>query len=97
LPTSCSGAEWRSRSQQDREAPDPLDVRAGVLVAELDRHRQALDRLGLGDLELGEGAFELAGAALDLVLERAEAAQAKRVADAQRRTGDEQRAGCGHE
>ena len=46
--------------EQHREAPDPLDVRAGVLVAELDRHRQALNRLGLRDLELGQRAFELA-------------------------------------
>ena len=38
--------------QQRREAPDALDVRAGVLVAELDRHRQAPHGLGLRDLEL---------------------------------------------
>jgi hypothetical protein len=38
--------------QQHREAADPLDVRTGVLVSELDCHRQPLDGLGLGDLEL---------------------------------------------
>ena len=56
--------------QQDREASDALDVGARVLVAELDGHRQALNRLGLGDLELRQRAFELARAMLDLVLER---------------------------
>ena len=40
--------------EQHREAPDPLDVLAGVLVAELDRHREPPDGLGLGHLELGE-------------------------------------------
>ena len=38
--------------QQRREATDALDVSAGVLVAELDRHRQSPDGLGLRDLEL---------------------------------------------
>ena len=49
--------------QQDGEAADPLDVLAGVLVPELDRHRQPPDGLGLGDLELGERVLELPGAA----------------------------------
>ncbi len=42
--------------EQRREAPYPLDVRAGVLVAELDGHRETADGLGLRDLELGERA-----------------------------------------
>ena len=51
------------------EVSDPLDVGAGVLVAVLDCHREALDGLGLCELELGQRAVELAGAALDLILE----------------------------
>ena len=72
--------------QQHREAPDALDVRAGVLVAELDRHRQALDGLRLRDLELRESAFELAGAVLDLVFERHPAALAEVPAERDRRS-----------
>ena len=67
--------------QQDGEASDALDVRAGVLVAELDRHRQALDRLGLRDLELGQGSFELAGAGLDFGFERSHPALPEAPAD----------------
>ncbi len=62
--------------QQRREAPDPLDVRAGVLVAELDRHRQAPHGLRLRDLELGERPLQLAGAVVDLLFERSTAAGA---------------------
>ena len=69
--------------QEDREAPDPLDVGAGVLVAELDCHREALNGLGLCDLELGEGSFQLAGAALDLVLEGSQAFLAQLAAGTQ--------------
>ncbi len=84
--------------QQHREAADALDVRAGVLVAELDRHRQALDGLGLSDLELRERAFEVARAVLDLVLERDPIALAEVPAERRRgarehdkTAGDEQR------
>ena len=61
--------------EQRREAPDPLDVRAGVLVAELDRHRQAPHGLRLRDLELGERPVQLAGAVVDLPFERSAAAR----------------------
>ena len=74
LPTSCSGAAWLRRSQKSASMPicsassvekptDPLDVSAGVLVAELDRHRQPANRLGLRDLELGERAVQLVASA----------------------------------
>ena len=68
-------------SEQDREAADALDVRAGVLVPELDRHREALDRLGLCDLELGEGPFELARATADLGFQGSPTALANRPAE----------------
>ena len=55
--------------QERGEVSDPFDVGAGVLVAVLDRHREALYCLGLCELELGQRAVELAGAPLDLVLE----------------------------
>ena len=56
--------------QQCREAPDPLDVRARVLVAELDRHRQPSDRLGLRDLELRQRPAQLGRTVADLSLQR---------------------------
>ena len=60
--------------EQRREAPDPFDVRAGVLVAELDRHREASHGLRLRDLELRQRAAQLVGAVVDL----ASAARARR-------------------
>ena len=56
--------------EQHREAPDPLDVRTGVLVSELDRHRQTLNGLGLRDLQLRESSFQVARAVLDLIFQR---------------------------
>jgi hypothetical protein len=64
-------------SQQRREATDPLDVGARVLVAELDGHREPAHRLRLRDLELCKRPLQLAGAAVDLVLERYLAAPAE--------------------
>ncbi len=55
--------------EQRREAPDPFDVRAGVLVAELDRHREAPHGLRLRDLELRERPVQLARAVVDLALQ----------------------------
>ncbi len=78
--------------QQHREAPDALDVRAGVLVAELDRHRQPLDGLRLGDLELRQRAFELGRAVLDLVFERHPAALAELPAERDRRAREHDQA-----
>ena len=46
------GAHPDRFGQQRGEASDALDVGTGVLVAKLDRHREATDRLGLGDLQL---------------------------------------------
>ena len=80
--------------QQHREATDALDVRAGVLVAELDRHRQALDGLGLGDLELGECSFEVGGAAVDLILERAAAVLADTPAERHSGAAEHEQADC---
>ena len=82
--------------EQHREAPDPLDVGAGVLVSELDRHRQSLHGLGLGDLELRQGAFQLARAVLDLVFERRPAVLAKAPPERDRRARERGQA-AGHE
>ena len=71
--------------QQRREAADALDVRARVLVAELDRHRQSSHRLGLRDLELRQRAAQLVGATVDLLLERRPAALAEAPAERDRR------------
>ena len=68
--------------EQRREAPDALDVRAGVLVAELDRHREAPHGLRLRDLELGERAVQLAGAVVDLALQRARGRSPRRASRA---------------
>ncbi len=71
--------------EQRREAPDPLDVRAGVLVSELDRHRQAPHRLGLRDLELRQRPFQLARAAFDLLHECRSPLLAKAPSERRRR------------
>ncbi len=77
--------------QQHGEAPDALDVRTGVLVAELDRHRQAANRLGLGDLKLGERAAQVVVAFIDLVLQRSAAVIAEQPAAGRRDGGERKR------
>src|SRR5438105_342503 len=67
--------------QQRREAPDALDVGARVLIAELDRHRQPPDGLGLRDLELCERAPKLRRASLDLLAQSDAAALAEEPAE----------------
>ena len=72
-----------------REPADALDVRASVLVAELDRHRESPHGLRLGDLELGERVPELVPAVVDLAFERAARVEAE--APAGERAAREQR------
>ena len=70
--------------EQAREATDALDVRARVLVPELDRHRQPANGLLLGDLELGQRPPQLVRAALDRFAERDAAVLAEEPAEQRR-------------
>ena len=79
--------------QQHREASDPLYVRAGVLVAELDRHRQPLHGLRLSDLQLRQGPFELVGAVLDLLFQGRLGVLAEAPSQRDRRAGERHQAG----